>query len=271
MDKAKFLILGHEARQVYLKEMLEAKGHDVTMAEDYVEGDYDAFLLPIPLSAQYFKCIQDKLKIGQYVFGCNIPFPAKNIVCAMTTATRIGQVRIVEYMKSDSVAYKNAIATAEGAIAEAIRASAINLHGSHSLVTGYGRCGEILAYKLKAMNSDVTVMDRSSEKRAKAYAYGFDTMKFDSEQLKINGKQFQFLFNTVPEKVIDAAILENLPKTVTIIDIASKPGGTDFDYCKEHGLYASLEAGLPGRYAPKTSAEILLDVIEENMNNSEVS
>jgi dipicolinate synthase subunit A len=35
----------------------------------------------------------------------------------------------------------------------------------------------------------------------------------------------------------------------------------DFDYCQKKGINAKLCLGLPGKYAPKSSAGILLEVI----------
>lgn len=271
MNQFHFLILGNESRQLYLKELLEQEGHIVTLSLEYIDGDYDAFLLPVPSSAKYFAMIEDKLKSGQYVFGCNLPQYNRDLLRAMQAGRAEGEVHIVEYMKSDSVAYKNAIATAEGAIAQAIKSSDVNLHGSRSLVTGYGRCGEILAEKLKGLNSQVTIMDRKPEKRARAYAHGFQTLDFSLKNRKtIRNTSYDFVFNTVPHMVIGAEMLSCFPKEVVILDIASRPGGVDFDYCSKNGIKAELLPGIPGKYAPKTSAKILLEVIEESMCGSEV-
>jgi dipicolinate synthase subunit A len=268
MGKHRFLILGSESRQQYLYELLKAKGQDVILSEEYVAGHYDAILLPIPSSPHYFRKIEEYLVAGQFIFGCNFPKNQNAVLCAAS----IGELEeekdytLVDYMSFDSVAYKNAIATAEGAILEAISLSDINLHGSHSLITGFGRCGEILADKLKGLQSRVTVMDRKCEKRAKAFAYGYEAIEFDSSLLKRDdGMKFDFVFNTVPSMVLDKKMLMQLSKDVIIIDISSAPGGVDFDYCNRHGIKAKLALGLPGKYAPKTSAEILLEVIEATL------
>ena len=47
-----------------------------------------------------------------------------------------------------------------------------------------------------------------------------------------------------------------------ILDIASKPGGTDFACARECGIRADLALGLPGKYAPKESAYILDRAVE---------
>ena len=52
-------------------------------------------------------------------------------------------------------------------------------------------------------------------------------------------------------------ILKNVRKDCLIIDLASKPGGTDLEECKKLGINAKLELALPGRVAPKTSAKYI--------------
>ena len=63
--------------------------------------------------------------------------------------------------------------------------------------------------------------------------------------------------NTVPAPVLTRVILKELPRDAYILDIASAPGGTDFECAREYGIRAELAPGLPGKYAPKESAYIL--------------
>ena len=65
------------------------------------------------------------------------------------------------------------------------------------------------------------------------------------------------LVNTVPAPVVTRVIIKELPRDAYILDIASKPGGTDFACAKEFGIRADLVLGIPGKYAPKESAYIL--------------
>ena len=62
------------------------------------------------------------------------------------------------------------------------------------------------------------------------------------------------IINTVPSLVITQDILESMSKEAVILDIASKPGGTDFVYAAEKGISAKLALGLPGIYSTKSSA-----------------
>ena len=64
--------------------------------------------------------------------------------------------------------------------------------------------------------------------------------------------------------------IDKLSNEAVIIDIASVPGGTDVVYCKEKGITAVHSLGLPGKYSPKTSGEILgnaiIEVLEDIVN-----
>ena len=251
-----FLVLGTEPRQQYLAQFLKEAGHVVMTAEEYLPGYHDAVLLPVPQTAFYLEKIFEKLQKGQVIYGCN--FPPELVIKGEQRG-----IRFVDYMKREGVASKNAVATAEGAIAEAIRESKVNLQGSRILVAGYGRCGEVLAEKLAVMHGKVTVMDRKEEKRTRAMAMGHRGISF--EQGKEEMGQYDFLFNTVPAPVITAEFLSRTKPGVTIIDIASRPGGVDFSHCQKEGICAKLCRGLPGKYAPKSSAGILMEVIEETL------
>lgn len=253
MNRYHFLILGSEARQLHLAKLLQEAGHEVMTAEEYQPGYHDAVLLPIPQTAKYLEENANKLQKGQMVFGCNFP---SHLV---EECDKRG-IHFVDYMKVEGVASRNAISTAEGAIAEALKAGCVSIHDSQVLVVGYGRCGEVLAEKLISLKAHVTVMDRKSEKRARAKAYGCKTISF-SETPDTMGK-YDFVFNTVPALVLGEELLEKMKSDVVIIDIASNPGGVDFEYCRKNNINANLCLGLPGKYAPKSAAKILMEVIE---------
>ncbi len=254
--KYHFMVLGSETRQIYLAELLQEAGHEVMVSEEYLPGYHDAVLLPVPQTAKYLQENFAKLQKGQIVYGCNFPPPL------ITQCTDKG-IRCVDYLEQEGTASRNAIATAEGAIAEALKAACVSVHGSASLVVGYGRCGEILAEKLSALKAHVTVLDRKEEKRARAKAYGCRAIGFEEAGDTMGG--YDFIFNTVPALVLDRKLLSGVKRDVTIIDIASKPGGVDFEYCRNHSIDANLCLGLPGKYAPKSSAKILLEVIRKTI------
>lgn len=203
----------------------------------------------------------------------SLKYIAQNISCFTTVCGGVipdkliktcedNNIACYDFMKDDFVAVKNAVATAEGAISEVFMMSDINICESKSLVTGYGKCGKAIAERLAALKSDVTVTARSIEACIKAEMDGFNTIlmgKLDeSEKLK----EFNFCFNTVPALILTEEILKLFSDDIIIMDIASKPGGTDFKYCDENNIKYKHSLGIPGRLSPKTSGIILGEAVE---------
>jgi dipicolinate synthase subunit A len=69
------------------------------------------------------------------------------------------------------------------------------------------------------------------------------------------------IVNTVPALVIDNPMITKLSARTVIIDLATTPGGTDFEAAKQCNIKAILAPGLPGLVAPKTAGAILATTI----------
>lgn len=256
MEKTVLCIKNKDARQQYLAKMMIEEGYQVTLCEESsldIEK-YDVLLLPVASSKLNLKQISTQLRKGQKVFGGNFP-------AFFESACIEKKVEYRDYMKEDAIAIKNAVATAEGAIAEAIILGDNNLHGNKSIVLGYGRCAKVLADKLRGLQSQVTVYARNPVQRATAEAYGFYTI---SQIEAIQETEYGYIFNTIPALLLNKESLAGLKSHTVIIDIASGSGGVDFEYCKENGIYAKLCPGIPGKYAPLTSAQILFQYVIQN-------
>ncbi len=165
------------------------------------------------------------------------------------------QIILYDFMKEDSVAIHNGIATAEGAIMEAIAKSNGNLHKSSVLVLGFGRCAKVLAHKLSGLDACVTICARKDSDLAYADAFGYETCLFHELPAKI--ESFEYIFNSIPYMVLPKELLCLVQTDTTIIDIASSPGGLDYAAAKALNLNTSHSLGIPGKVAPKASAQIL--------------
>lgn len=161
----------------------------------------------------------------------------------------------------EDVGILNAIPTAEGALQIAMEEMPITIHGCTSLVIGLGKCGLTLAWRLRALGSEVYGVTRSSEAIAKAQDLGVKTITY--EELAEYLPTFDLLYNTVPSMILSKERIHLLKEDALIIDLASAPGGTDFDAAKSLGIQAMLCLGLPGKVAPKTSGQILGRVVPE--------
>ncbi|WP_138751539.1 dipicolinate synthase subunit DpsA [Paenibacillus sinopodophylli] len=168
---------------------------------------------------------------------------------------------LVELFDRDDVAIYNSIPTAEGALMMAIQNTDITIHGSASMVLGFGRTGFTMARTLQGLGSKVKVGVRRSEQFARAAEMGFEP--FYISGLLQHVSNIDLLFNTIPTMIVTAQIIANLPSRAVIIDLASRPGGTDFRFAEKRGIKAMLAPGLPGIVAPKTAGRIMADCLSQ--------
>jgi dipicolinic acid synthetase, A subunit len=168
-------------------------------------------------------------------------------------------IGLVELFERDDVAIYNSIPTAEGAIMMAIQNTDITIHGSNCMVLGIGRTGLTLARTLQGLGAKVKVGVRREEHYARAWEMGF--LPFYTDRLMHEVGNIDLLFNTIPTMIVTAQIIANLPSRAVIIDLASKPGGTDFRFAEKRGMKAMLAPGLPGIVAPKTAGRIIADCL----------
>lgn len=175
-------------------------------------------------------------------------------------AQRTG-IEIIELLERDDVAIYNSIPTAEGAVMLAIQNTDITIHGSNCMVLGLGRTGMTLARTLKGLGANVTVGVRREEHFARAWEMGFNP--FYTRDLLVHARNIDLLFNTIPNMIITAQVIAGMPHRAVIIDLASKPGGTDFRFAEKRGIKAILAPGLPGIVAPKTAGRILANTLSQ--------
>lgn len=242
-----------DARRFFLKDFLQNDGYLVFFAEDYIKTKPDAsgnciILLPLPAKQEHLQTLLSITPSTHLIIGGKLSPDFKKKCQAK-------KIPFIDYMDSPTLSQENAIATAEGAICEAIKKSVINLHGADCLVIGFGVCGKILADKLYGLKCNVFISTRNPEAKAHAFALGYS--------LHHQYSSYQFIFNTAPAPVLSQEVLNQLSSDCLIIDIATKPGGTDFAYCKEKKISAYLCPGLPGKYAPKTSALFIYHHIQD--------
>lgn len=166
-------------------------------------------------------------------------------------------VRVVELTAVDEIAIANSIPTAEGAVQLAMEKLPITIHGANALVLGFGRCGITLARLLAAMGARVGVVARRAADRARAVEMGLKPWTWT--QLAEAASRQHVIFNTVPTVTLTDAVLAQTRPDVLIVDIASPPGGTNFEAAKRLGRRALLAVGLPGKVAPVTAGRILAE------------
>jgi dipicolinate synthase subunit A len=177
------------------------------------------------------------------------------------------QLQLIELFERDDVAIYNSIPTAEGALMMAIQNTDITIHGSNCIVLGLGRTGFTMARTLQALGARVKVGVRRDEAFARAFEMGFEP--FYMADLARQAGNIDLIFNTIPTMIVTAQVIAQLPLRACIIDLASRPGGTDFRFAEKRGIKALLAPGLPGIVAPKTAGRIIANsltqiILEDN-------
>lgn len=173
-------------------------------------------------------------------------------------------IEVNDYFKREELAVLNAVPTAEGALEIAMKEMPTTIFGSKCMVIGYGRIGKAIARILIACGADVTVAARSYEDLANAKINGCNTVLLTDFERYLG--DMDVLFNTVPAMIMNEICLRKTKKSCLIIDVASKPGGVDFDIAKQLGLNVVWALSLPGKVAPISAGEIILDTIINMMS-----
>lgn len=173
-------------------------------------------------------------------------------------ARRLG-LRVVELGADEELALRNAVPTAEGAIALAMAHLPVTLHDSRALVVGLGRCGQQILRLLLAFGAQVSAVAFNRVERARAYAWGVPAVA--PENVVEAAREADVVFNTAPVVTLHEGVLAAMRPECVIVDIASDPGGTDFRAAQRRGLRAIHALGLPGRVAPRTAGRILASVV----------
>ncbi|MGI6119505.1 MAG: dipicolinate synthase subunit DpsA [Desulfosporosinus sp.] len=174
-----------------------------------------------------------------------------------SVAEKLG-IQLVETLNHNEITILNSIPSAEGAIQMAMEATTITIHGSESFVLGLGRTGWSLARMLQGIGAHVTGVARKPSDLARAIEMGFKAVHFSDLEDEIG--RAEIIFNTVPSLILDREMLKRVAQDVVIVDLASIPGGTDFEYAQMLGIKALLAPGLPGIVAPKTAGRILAQI-----------
>ena len=167
--------------------------------------------------------------------------------------------KLVLLFERDDVAIYNSIPTVEGAIMMAIQHTDFTIHGSNVAVLGLGRVGMSVARSFQALGAKVKVGARKSEDIARISEMALTP--FHLNDLAAEMKNVDICINTIPFPIITAKVIANMPVHTLIIDLASKPGGTDFRYAEKRGIKALLAPSLPGIVAPKTAGQILANAL----------
>lgn len=287
-ENIKIGILGGDMRQAVLAGRLSSLGFEVAVwgfgqscdirgavrCTDVASAikSADAIVLPLPVSRDgvTLNCPMYRAEAPRLSEILELSEPdtvllGGKIDRAFTSKATKNQLSVIDYFECEQLQIKNAIPTAEGAIAIALDELPITIFGSECAVVGYGRVGKATAKLLGAMGAHVTVAARSGEQLAYAEVNGLHPLsmnrtKDEPHPLKsLSG--CDVIFNTVPYTVFTEEVLSSLRPGTLIIDLAGDDGGVDRAAAQKLDIKVIWALSLPGKVAPFTAAGIICDCV----------
>lgn len=239
----------------------------------------------------HYNTIQDAIQNSQYIISSiplskdntNIFTPYSDLTISLESFNKIlenktlicgkiptfikenSKIKCIDIMDIEEYAIQNCIATAEGAIQIAMEEFPKTLSGSNILVMGFGRIGKILSKMIQGIGANTYCEARRNTDLAYIKAYGYSPIPLN--KLDENLNKFDIIINTIPVQILDRSRLNLLKKDTLIIDLASNPGGVDFEYAKSKNIKTIWALALPGKVAPVSSAEYIKTTVYNILNN----
>ena len=256
----RFAVVGSDARQAAAGRALARAGYTVGGVQQLPQAD--CILLPLPLEQSGLPLAQllGEAKPGALALGGKVTESAR-------TVARAAGVELVDYFARPELTVYNAIPTAEGCIGILLERRSRTLWGAAVLVLGFGPVGQAVGTRLAALGAHVTVAARRPAQRAQAESLGMQGAEL--ARLARLAPAFDTVVNTIPAQVLTAPVLARLRPGSLIVDLASRPGGTDFDAAARCGHKAIHALSLPAACAPETAGEIVARTVREMLRERE--
>ena len=268
-------IIGGDERSIWLRECLEQEGYVVKtfgiVNDDYT--DLSEFLLDLTYVVSGIPFSRDDQTINmpnstekvsiEKLFNS---MKESKILVAGSFSDNVKllgkkhDIKLYDFLDDEDFAIYNAIPTAEGAIKIAVEEYAGTIHSSNSLILGFGRIGKVLADMLKGLHANVYVAARKNEDLAWIKTLGYIPVSYKDLPNKLT--KTDLLFNTVPSLLIKKEELMLMKNDSLIIDLASHPGGIDFESAKDLAIKVNWALGLPGKVSPKSVANYMMEKLK---------
>ncbi len=275
MSNKKIAVIGGDRRQALLAASLGAMGYECAVfaidgedigsavrcvtLKDSLEGA-SALILPLPVS-------RDDVNINTPLYSGKISIAEINALVSENTLILGGMVKtavfpknkVCDYYAKEELQLLNTIPTAEGAIAIAMEKLPTTLHGTKTLIMGFGRVGKTLALALKGLGARVEIATRNPAERAVCGILGFRAVEYGVLPERVS--DYGLIYNTVPALLLTDSLLDRVQNGTPVIDLATHPGGVDAAAAASKGKAVIWALGLPAKVAPVTAGEYITKTV----------
>ncbi len=280
----KFIVAGGDLRQRAILHRLNASGAAVSSfgltRADRLSSETaarfaaaDVILLPLPATDGGFLNAPSMEKRLPMEMLWPLLRPQQKIFGGMLSeqflrAAAAYELQPIDYYRREEFVLRNASITAEGALQLTMERLRRTVKNTNCLILGYGRIGKFLARLLLALGARVTAAGRKDKDLVQAQLDGCDVCALCDLPAVL--PRCDVVYNTIPHLVLDRRLLTLLPKNCLCMDLASKPGGIDFGAAEELGLETVWALGLPGKMAPESAGDAILDTVLQILSEQEV-
>ncbi|NCA66873.1 MAG: hypothetical protein EOM87_02275 [Clostridia bacterium] len=252
-----FVVEKKDKREQYIEQGLIKNGY---LTASFYEASF--FIGHTKIYLKSISCVLDKeailnIESDSVVFARDISADAAKLLSAKN-------IKYYDYNADEAFLVKNAELTAEGALSYLITNTEDSLNDIKALVLGYGRVGKAVTASLKRNNVSVCVATSDATEYALAQDVADKVFNLDNYTDEL--KNFTAIINTIPAKILKGEILSLINKECFILDLASKPGGVDYEYAAQLGLNVLHALGVPGSVAPKAAASYIMESIVKSLN-----
>ncbi len=247
----RFFIYETDSRQKMISKFLIEKGFTKVVKADISKADI--VILPF-INVEKQITINNEF-LSSLKYGVKVFTGGKNEV--LRNKFEKFQIELVEIMSYKHMTILNAVPTAEGVIYNILKDFDNCILGSNVLVMGYGICGREIVKKLKALGSNIDILDRTERKYSMALTIGVGGIV----EKDLKNKNYDIIINTIPSKILNNETIDFINKDTLIYDISSAPYGFDEKYMNEIGLSYKILGGLPSKFGLKFTGKNVSDFI----------
>ena len=252
----KVFVLGEDKRSMNLRKIYNCSS---TKFEDA-----DVIFCPIPFSKDNIKINGENIKIDTLIDalrGKDKILISGVINDEIREKFEENNIKYYDIMQFEEFSVMNAIATSEGAIKKAIEMTDKTLNNSNILILGYGRIGKILAHNLSGFGAKIYCEARKEKDIALIKSMGYNEVDLSSLDYVL--PDMDIIFNTIPHIMLDKDRIDILKEDVSIIDLASAPGGVDFEYCSKKDINVCWYLAIPSKDSPYSAAMYIKDTMDK--------
>ncbi len=252
----KIYIVGQDERSVKLRELYEKEKVKLEEA--------DVVVCPIPFSKDMVNINNSDMTIEDMILklkNSNKTLVSGAIKDSVINKLKENNINVIDLLDYEQYSIKNAVATSEGAIKKAIEMTDFTLNKSNVLILGYGRIGKALARNLEGFGANIFCEARKKKDIALIESMGYNGV--DLKDLDLVLPKMDIVFNTIPTMILDKNKVALLNRKACVIDLASAPGGVDFEELYKNKINTAWYLAVPSKDSPYSAALYIKETIDE--------